>query len=120
MRRAGATALLVLAVLTAPSRVIAQRPTGEVIGTVVDESGSVLPGVSVTLRGPNAAGASVSTTTETGAYRFAVLPPATYEIEYMLSGFTMLKRTNVAGSVGAIVEMNASLTVGGVSESITV
>ena len=120
MPRAGATALLVLAVLAAPSRAIAQRTTGEIIGTVVDGSGSVLPGVSVTLRGPMVAGAPVSTTTETGTYRFAVLPPGTYEIEYVLSGFTTLKRTNVAVSVGAVVEMNATLTVGGVSESITV
>src|SRR5438046_6818589 len=30
---------------------VAQRTTGEIIGKVVDESGSVLPGVTVTLRG---------------------------------------------------------------------
>ena len=36
--------------LAAPAR--AQRTTGEIIGKVTDESGAVLPGVTVTLRAP--------------------------------------------------------------------
>ena len=120
MRCAGATALLAVAVLALPLSAAAQRTTGEIIGTVVDGSGSVLPGVTVTLRGPGVAGAPVSVTTESGTYRFAVLPPGTYELDYVLSGFTTLKHTGVMVSVGAIVELNAALSVGGVSETITV
>ena len=120
MRCAGATALLAVAVLALPLSAAAQRTTGEIIGTVVDGSGSVLPGVTVTLRGPGVAGAPVSVTTGSGTYRFAVLPPGTYELDYVLSGFTTLKHTGVLVSVGAIVELNAALSVGGVSETITV
>ena len=120
MRCAGATALLAVAVLALPLSAAAQRTTGEIIGTVVDGSGSVLPGVTVTLRGPGVAGAPVSVTTGSGTYRFAVLPPGTYELDYVLSGFTTLKHTGVVVSVGAIVELNAALSVGGVSETITV
>ena len=56
MRCAGATALLAVAVLALPVSAAAQRTTGEIIGTVVDESGSVLPGVTVTLRGAGGRG----------------------------------------------------------------
>src|SRR3954467_10602361 len=101
MRRACATALLALAVLMLPRSAAAQRTTGEIIGTVVDGSGSVLPGVTVTLRGPGVAGAPVSVTSETGTYRFAVLPPGTYELEYTLAGFATLKRTGILVSVGS-------------------
>ena len=64
MPRAGAIALLALTVLALPLSAAAQRTTGEIIGTVVDGSGSVLPGVSVTLRGAAVAGAPVSVSSE--------------------------------------------------------
>src|SRR5215203_2721698 len=120
MRRACATAFLALAVLVLPRIAAAQRTTGEIIGIVMDGSGSVLPGVTIALRGAPIAGAPVSVTSETGAYRFAVLPPGTYELEYTLAGFTTLRRTGILVSVGNVIEMNATLSVGGVSETITV
>jgi len=52
MKRVFAASLLALAI-AAP--VAAQRTTGEIIGRIVDESGSVLPGVTVTLRGAGVA-----------------------------------------------------------------
>ena len=48
MKRAFIGVLLALG-LAMPAA--AQRTTGEIIGKIVDESGSVLPGVTVTLRG---------------------------------------------------------------------
>lgn len=48
MKRVFAASLLALAVAMPAA---AQRTTGEIIGKIVDESGSVLPGVTVTLRG---------------------------------------------------------------------
>src|SRR6188474_3656487 len=83
----------------------AQRTTGQIIGKIVDESGSVLPGVTVTLRGAGVAGAPTVVTSETGAYRFPVLPPGTYSVEYTLTGFTTLKRENIPVAVGSVVEL---------------
>ena len=76
MKRVFAASLLALAVAMPAA---AQRTTGEIIGKIVDESGSVLPGVTVTLRGAGVAGAPTVVTAETGTYRFPVLPPGTYE-----------------------------------------
>ena len=97
MRCAGATALLAVAVLALPLSAAAQRTTGEIIGKVIDESGAVLPGVTVTLRGAGVAGAPTVVTSETGTYRFPVLPPGTYDLEYPLGGFATLKRTGDPG-----------------------
>src|SRR5262245_65281097 len=87
----------------------AQRTTGEIIGKVVEESGSVLPGVTVTLRGAGVAGAPTVVTSDTGAYRFPVLPPGTYTVEYTLTGFTTLRREDIPVTVGSTVELDVSM-----------
>ena len=73
MRRLIAGLCVVLVGLSAPA--YAQRTTGTIIGAVTDESGAVLPGVTVTLTGAGVAGSPTSITTETGTYRFTSLPP---------------------------------------------
>jgi hypothetical protein len=98
----------------------AQRTTGEIIGKVVDESGSILPGVTVTLHGAGVAGAPTVVTSETGTYRFPVLPPGNYDLEYTLVGFTTLKREAIPVAVGSTVELDVTMKVGALEESITV
>ena len=116
MKRVFAVSLLALAVAMPAA---AQRTTGEIIGRIVDESGSVLPGVTVTLRGAGVAGAPTVVTSETGTYRFPVLPPGTYSVEYTLAGFTTLKREDIPVAVGSTVELDVSMKVGTLAESIT-
>src|SRR6185436_5027661 len=98
----------------------AQRTTGEIIGKVVDESGSILPGVTVTLRGAGVAGTPTVVTSAAGTYRFPVLPPGTYDVEYTLGGFTTLKREAIPIAVGSTVELDATMNVGVLEESVTV
>ena len=57
MRRAGLRSIIgvvLFVALAAPA--LAQRTTGEIFGIVTDESGAVLPGVSVTLQGATVSG----------------------------------------------------------------
>ena len=110
---------IVLAMLSGIS-IAAQQTTGEIIGKIVDDSGGILPGVTVTLRGAGVAGAPTITSTDTGTYRFPVLPPGTYELEFSLQGFTTLKRASVPVRVGQTVEINVSMAVGALAEMITV
>jgi Carboxypeptidase regulatory-like domain/TonB-dependent Receptor Plug Domain len=117
MKRAIALALLALG-LAVP--VAAQRTTGQIIGKVADESGSVLPGVTVTLRGAGVAGAPSVVTSDTGVYRFPVLPPGDYTVEYALSGFSTVKRERIPVDVGAVVELDITLKVGSLEETVTV
>lgn len=110
--------LAVLIAIAVPAN--AQRTTGEIIGTVTDESGAVLPGVTVTLQGSGVAGAPTVVTSETGAYRFPALPPGDYTLEYALQGFTTLRRENIPVGVGSVVELRISLKVSSLSETVTV
>ena len=110
--------LLMLIAIAVPAH--AQRTTGEIIGTVTDESNSVLPGVTVTLRGPGVAGAPIAVTSDVGTYRFPALAPGEYSLEYTLQGFGTLRREAIPVGVGAIVELRVSLKVSTLSETVTV
>jgi hypothetical protein len=55
---------------------------GELVGKVVDDQGAVLPGVTVTLKGPALMGASTAVTNDRGLYRFPAVPSGTYTLTF--------------------------------------
>ena len=63
----------------------AQTQTGTVEGRVVDQQGALLPGVTVTLTGPQ--GAQTTVSDAEGNYRFVGVQPATYTLKAELAGF---------------------------------
>jgi hypothetical protein len=120
MVKVGVRLLLMLCVLALAGPAAAQQTTGEIVGRVTDTSGGVLPGVTVVLRSDGVAGTQTSVTTGEGAYRFTLLPPGMYQVEYTLPGFATLRRDAIPVAVGGAVELNVQLTVGGAEEVITV
>ena len=110
--------LVLLIAMAAPAH--AQRTTGEIIGTVTDESNAVLPGVTVTIRGAGVAGAPTVVTSDVGTYRFPALAPGDYSVEYTLQGFGTLRREGIPVGVGAVVELKVALKVSTLSETVTV
>ena len=75
---------LVMIVVTAAAA-FAQVQSGSITGTVVDEQGGVLPGVTITLQGDGPPRTFV--TEPGGLYRFINVPPGTYRLEASLQGF---------------------------------
>jgi hypothetical protein len=115
------TILLLFASLlcTLPSE--AQILTGNFIGVVRDESRAVLPGVTVTLGSPaRPAGPATAVTNAQGEYRITALEPGVYELTVTLTGFTKYQERDLRVAVGGTTERNVTLSVGSVSESITV
>jgi hypothetical protein len=110
--------LLLSLLLCAPAA--AQQTTGEITGRVADTSGGVLPGVTVTLRGEGVAGTPTSVSSAEGLYRFPLLPPGTYQVEFALPGFSTLRREAIPVAVGSIVDLNVQLALGVASELVTV
>ncbi|TMB54284.1 MAG: carboxypeptidase regulatory-like domain-containing protein, partial [Chloroflexi bacterium] len=107
-------ALLVLAVVPA----FGQTQLGSVTGVVKDEQGGALPGVTVTLTGKTG---SRSTTSDTkGEYRFAALAPGAYEVKAEMSGFRPKRIGNVEVPVASVANVDLSLSVGGVTETVDV
>ena len=113
------TALMV-SLIVAARPALAQRTTGEIIGQTVDESGAVMPGVTITLRGAAVQGAQTVVTSSTGTYRFPVLPPGSYDLDYVLAGFTNVKRDGIPVAVGSTVELNITLKLATLEETVTI
>jgi hypothetical protein len=110
-------ALLAIAFASAGTA-FAQIQGGTISGTVKDEQGGVLPGVTVTAQGVDATQTFI--TEASGEYRFLNLAPGPYKITAALQGFTTMVRDNVIVSVGRNVELPLSLKIAQVAETITV
>src|SRR5262245_59126612 len=90
-------------------------------GVVRDESGGVLPGVSVEASSPALIeGTKTVTTDEQGRYRIEALRPGPYTLKFSLSGFSTLTRTGVEVPSDTVVTINAEMKLGALEESLTV
>jgi hypothetical protein len=98
----------------------AQGTTGSVNGTVTDNTGAVLPGVSVTSSGPAIMGVQTAVTNEQGQYRFPSLPPGTYKLQYELSGFNTVVRDGIVVNIGFTATVNQQLQIAALAETVTV
>jgi hypothetical protein len=115
--------LLVLAVLIVPLAALAAagQDAAGIIGQVTDESGGVLPGVTVTATGPALQVPEVTAVTdERGEYRLTPLPIGTFEVVYSLSGFQVIRREGLRLTVGFVAKVDVVLKVGALEESVTV
>jgi hypothetical protein len=93
---------------------------GTIEGTVQDNSGGVLPGVTVTVVHIETGTERSTITNEKGLYRAPLLPLGTYRVSAELQGFKKFEQTGVKLSVGETAVVNLTLAVGTVSETITV
>jgi hypothetical protein len=110
--------LALVAVLLAPMTALAQQ-TGAIAGRVVASDGSALPGVTVEAMSPVLPSGRVSVTGGNGEYRMAALPPGTYTVTFTLSGMQKVTRS-AAVQLSQDTVVNATLSVQGVTETVTV
>jgi hypothetical protein len=106
-----------LGLLLATSAAFGQAQSGNVYGTVVDNEGAALPGVTVTLSGVGAARVQVSD--EQGQFRFLGLSPATYRLESALEGFSTVVFEAVVVNIGRNTTVNVTMQPA-IEETITV
>jgi len=98
----------------------AQVTSAAVVGTITDTTGAALPGATVTARNADTGFMRAVPTNESGAYRLDFLPTGTYVVEISLSGFKTERRSGIVLTVNDTARVDASLTVGGVAEAVTV
>lgn len=111
--------LIAMVLIIASAAVGFAQQTGDIRGRVTDNTGAVLPGVTVTL-GSEAGAPQVTVTTETGTYQFTRLPNGTYTLTYELTGFRTVLREGVRLSIGQTLDVNQVLEISSVQETITV
>jgi hypothetical protein len=111
--------LLVLAgAVLLPSVAAAQ---GTLTGTVKDGSGAVLPGVTVEATSPAIQGGVRTVVTDgSGIYRIVELSPGIYELTFTLTGFNVVKRSEIQLQGSAVLTIPVEMKVGNLQETITV
>jgi hypothetical protein len=96
------------------------QTTGGINGTVVDNTGAILPGVTVTAMSPALMGVQTAITNEQGQYRFPALPIGTYGLNYELGGFSNVRREGIIVQIGFTATVNVQLQLATLQETVTV
>jgi hypothetical protein len=112
--------LLLMLLASGAASLHAQSTTGRISGTVMDSSGAVLPGVTVTVTQQGTGLNRTATTDPTGSYVFVSLPVGTYDVSAELSGFKKAVKTGYQLVSDGRVTADFGLDVGGMSEVVEV
>src|SRR6266480_4673017 len=91
---------------------LAQETTGGLQGTVKDPSGALVPHAHVVLTGSSLVGSKEIETDASGYYRFANLPPGSYDLTATAKGFKTIKREGLSIEVGHLPSVDIALEVG--------
>ena len=112
--------IVILSITLLPTIVYAQSSGSSLEGRVVDETGSAIPGVTVTATNKQTGLVRTAVTSTDGTYRFAALPIGEYNVSAELSGFATVTYESVSLNVATKRELNVTLKQATVSEAITV
>src|SRR6202453_3270155 len=93
---------------------------GSLSGTLMDPSGAVVRGATITLVNSALRSEYKAISNGQGFYSFPALPVGHYEVTIEASGFKTEKKTNLTVDTDAALKLDAVLTVGQHSENVTV
>jgi len=113
-------AALLVACLGLSGPAYAQATHGTLLGTIVDQSGAALPGVTVTAIETRTNVSHNTTTNATGNYTLPNIPDGIYNIKAELQGFKTVVREAVRLTVNSSIRMDLAMQVGGLEETVTV
>jgi hypothetical protein len=114
------TSFLTLLALLLAAGAFAQTGDGSLRGYIKDEQAGALPGATVTATSPVLLRPLVAATDAEGYYRIINLPPGEYVLTVELAGFTTTRREGVLLRSGANFQVDFSLKIGALEETITV
>ncbi len=106
--------LVVVALLAAsllPTALFAQLETAQIVGTITDQSGAVVPKAKVTITSVGSGAERTTATDDTGGYIVTNLLPGLYKVTVEASGFAKTER-RVQVTVGSRVALDITLAVG--------
>ncbi len=98
----------------------AQKTTGDIDGTVTDQSGAMLPGCALTLTDQANGAVRKTTSNAQGSFSFLNLPVGTYTITATKEGFKALSQKDVAVHVATVTTPTLGLEIGAATEMVTV
>jgi hypothetical protein len=112
-----AVALMCVAI---PVSAAAQTERGTITGVVMDTTKAAVPGVLVKVVNTATAAETTVTSSDSGTYTAANLPPGTYKIEATLQGFQTSNVEGIILAAASTTRVDVTLNLGSVSETLTV
>lgn len=112
--------LFTIALAAAPSLLAQSAGTGSLTGTVSDSSGGVVPNATVTATSVDTGRSYSATTGNDGVYRFLLLPPGKYNVEFRAQNFKAVQSLAATVNVTETTVLNQTLEVGGETQTVTV
>jgi len=109
-------AALFLSVVSA----LGQFATAEFNGSVLDQSGAVLPGATITVTEESTGLVRSAVTSDAGRFVLPAIQPGRYTVRAELPGFQTQTRTGITIVIGQAVTLNFSLPIGTLQDSVTV
>src|SRR5262249_244426 len=119
-RRTRMTARTLLLLLVSASALWGQTTNATLRGLITDQSGAVLPGVTISVRNQGTGIERSTLSDETGNYQVAALPVGVYQIDVRLSGMKPQIVSGLTLEVGQIAVRDFKMEVGGLAEEVTV
>ncbi len=120
MRKGFSLICSLLALLLMSGAVMAQNPLGRIVGTVVDQTGAVVPGATVSIVNEGTGLQQTGTTTAEGAFIFAQLQPGNYTVKVEAKGFKTRSYTEAKVDPGQDYSLAVRMDIGETSETVTV
>src|SRR5713226_1061666 len=102
------------------SMCMAQTSGAAITGRVIDPKGNVVPNATVVAKNVDTGIDRTAKSTPEGVYRFDSLPPGFYDISVEVEGFARALAKAVKLQVGEVKDVNFSLSIGAVTETVTV
>jgi hypothetical protein len=115
-----ARAAVILSVLGGAGLAHAQLTTADILGTVTDASGAVVPNATVTLKSLATNQSRVVTTDASGNYTFTLLQPGHYSITVSTNGFKSSTVSDLGVEAGDRARSDVKLELGNVAETVNV
>lgn len=120
MSRAVTLSFLAAVIVISAQVAIAQTESATVSGRIVDPTGASIRGARVSLVDIDRDTSAATVTNGSGFYAFHAVHPGRYRIEVEAKGFKVVNVTGLTVNTQANVEQNFALSLGSVSESLTV
>ena len=99
---------------------VAQSDRGTLAGTILDNSGAVVPNATITITGADTGTVYNAVSSSSGAYRVPDLKLGRYNISVSATGFKKAERTGVVIQVNSVSALDITLDVGSTTDTVTV
>lgn len=114
------TSLLVLAMCALTVMAQSQASTGQIVGTVKNPNGELVPGATLTVTNPATGLSRTLTTNDQGGFSAVNLPSGEYTLDVEAQGFGKFTQTGYKVEVGSAITADITLSVQGVTGTVLV